>query len=137
MSELLWMIFCSWVKTNAFFVSPSFSFFFSQVLFTAVEMNRRGEHSGEAKDFSSNFWFGKRSLEREQKHVPVFVAYCYLQVRLLQMGLHKAAASCDNVGDHSFPQKQQSENLLSIAGSYCSLEMVTVGSNKNQLNCIA
>ena len=53
------------------------------------------------------------------------------------MGLYKAAASCDNVGDHSFPQKQQSENLLSIAGSYCSLEMVTVGSNKNQLNCIA
>lgn len=66
MSELLWMIFCSWVKTNAFFFPPPF-FFFSQILFTAVEMNRRGEHSGEAKDFSSNFWFGGRNLEGEQK----------------------------------------------------------------------
>lgn len=61
MSKLLWAIFCSWVKKQSLLSSPP------QVVFTAVEMNRRGEQSGEAKGFSTNFWFGNRSLEREQK----------------------------------------------------------------------
>lgn len=67
------------------------------------------------------------------------MAFCYLQVRLLQMALHKAAASCIMWEIITFFRssrvKTRWELLVYIACG--SLEMVTVGSKKNQLNWIA